>query len=141
MILSPPPAKGDSQAFHRFTVDEYEKMVELGILTENHPVVLIRGEVVDRTTWQARYRFTPNECKQMIEHEIISPRDRVELGRGEVFADLSVSALHASCVRGLNRRFSRVLADNVVVSCHNPIRLADSEPEPDISLLKFRADF
>jgi Uma2 family endonuclease len=32
---------------HRFTVDEYEQMITVGILTEEDAVELIRGEIVD----------------------------------------------------------------------------------------------
>lgn len=33
---------------HRFSVDDYKQMIQWGILTENHHVELIRGEVVDK---------------------------------------------------------------------------------------------
>ena len=33
---------------HRFTVDEYEQMIEQGILTENDRIELIHGEIVEK---------------------------------------------------------------------------------------------
>jgi Uma2 family endonuclease len=141
MIQTPIQPRTDTRPHHRFTVDDYEKMVDLGILTEDHPVVLIRGEVVDRATWQSRYRFTSNECRQMLEHGIISRSDSVELGQGEVLADVSIKPSHAVCVTRIHHRLIRILGEQWHVRSQNPIHLVDSEPEPDLSVMKHRDDF
>jgi Uma2 family endonuclease len=36
----------------------------------------------------------------------------------------------------LNRLFTLKAADRAIVGCHDPIRLPDSEPEPEISLVR-----
>ena len=37
-----------SMVRHRFSVDDYEQMIQRGILTEDDRVELIRGEIVDK---------------------------------------------------------------------------------------------
>jgi len=86
---------------HRFTVPQYEKMGDVGILNENDRVELIRGEIVAKTT---------------------------------------IGNPHIACVNRLTRIFVRALGDRAIVSIQNPLRLADSEPEPDVALLAPRAD-
>jgi Uma2 family endonuclease len=86
---------------HQFSVAEYEQMIDLGILTEN---------------------------------------DRVELIRGEIVKKMSIGDLHAAAVILLTRLFHRKLFDSAIVSVQNPIALEDSEPEPDVALLKVRDD-
>ena len=86
---------------HRFTVKQYEKMGEVGILNEN---------------------------------------DRVELIRGEIVAKMTIGSPHIACVNRLNRLLVRAVGDRAIVSIQNPIRLTDSEPEPDVVLLAPRAD-
>ncbi len=54
---------------------------------------------------------------------------------------MSIGDEHAACVKRLNRLFSRLFGDQAVVSIQDPIRLADSEPEPDVALAKPRDDF
>lgn len=43
-------AAPDSRPRHRFTLEEYEQMIEFGILTEQDRVELIRGEIVEKMT-------------------------------------------------------------------------------------------
>jgi len=87
---------------HRFSVEDYEQMIEFGILTENDRVELIHGEIIDKAL---------------------------------------ISDQHAACVKRLNRLLSRRVGDSALLSIQNPIRLTDSEPEPDVALLQPREDF
>jgi hypothetical protein len=49
---------------------------------------------------------------------------------------------HTACVNRLNSVFSQLLGNKVIIAVQNPIILNNlSEPEPDIALLKPRADF
>lgn len=89
-------------AITRYSVDDYEEMVRLGVLTEN---------------------------------------DRVELIRGEIVAKMPIGPGHAGCVNRSNRLFTRVLGQAAIVASQNPVRLPDSEPEPDISVLRPHSDF
>ena len=48
----------------------------------------------------------------------------------------------AACVKRLIRLLDRAVGDRAVVSAHAPVRLSErSEPQPDLALLRPRADF
>jgi Uma2 family endonuclease len=87
---------------HRFTVDEYHRMGETGILGED--VELLAGDIVVR--------------------EPIGPH-------------------HAGTVNRLTRLWTSRLGERTIVQVQNPIELPDedSEPQPDIALLRPRVDF
>ena len=54
----------------------------------------------------------------------------------------TVDEYHAACVDRLNRVFSLRVGDHAVVRVQNPIWLGSrSEPQPDLALLRPRADF
>ncbi len=77
----------------------------------------------------------------MAEADIFEPDDRVELIDGEVFELAPIGSRHAAGVRRLNRLFRRV-SDEAIVSVQSPVQIGDfSEPQPDIAILRFRADF
>jgi Uma2 family endonuclease len=87
---------------HRFTVAEYHRMAEVGILGEDSRVELIRGQIVDKAP---------------------------------------IGAPHHGMVNRLTRLLPGVLAGRGLVSVQNPVRLDDgSEPEPDVAVLRPRAD-
>jgi Uma2 family endonuclease len=90
----------------------------------------------------ARRLFTVAEYHKMAEAGILSEDDRVELLEGEIVAMSPIGSRHAGLVNRLNRLFSQRAGDQVVVSVQNPVRLGGySEPQPDLALLRPRADF
>lgn len=86
------------------------------------------------------YRISVPQYEKMIAHGILTENDRVELIRGELVAKMPIGDFHFACVNRLNRLLVRALGDRAIVSVQNPVRLADSEPEPDIALLAPRDD-
>jgi Uma2 family endonuclease len=87
---------------HRFTVADYHRMAEAGILDEDSHVELIRGQIVD-----------------------MAP----------------IGAPHLGMVNRLTRLLPAILDGRGVLSIQNPVRLDDgSEPEPDVAVLRPRAD-
>jgi Uma2 family endonuclease len=89
-----------------------------------------------------RYRFTRADYYRMAEAGILGEGDRVELIEGEIYRMSPIGPMHAGGVDRLNRLFSRTFGDAVIVRVQNPVVLDDySEPEPDLTLLRPRADF
>ena len=89
----------------------------------------------------AKRYFSVTEYYRMAEAGILTEADRVELIEGEIIKMSPIGSLHAACVKRLNRLLQRQCGDAVVVSVQDPVRLSDfSEPEPDIALLRARAD-
>jgi Uma2 family endonuclease len=90
----------------------------------------------------SRRRFNADEYERMAAAAILAEDDRVELIDGEIVEMAPIGHRHASCVNRLNRLFSLAFGDAAVVSVQNPVRLDDqSEPQPDLALLRPRADF
>jgi Uma2 family endonuclease len=88
-----------------------------------------------------RHRISVNAFHRMGEAGILGPADRVELIDGEIIDMSPIGVLHAAIVDALVRHFGRHACQAVVIRCQNPLRLDDiSEPEPDIAILRPRAD-
>jgi Uma2 family endonuclease len=71
-----------------------------------------------------------------------APTDRVELIGGELIDMSPIGKLHARCVKFLAKYLIRLLSDGYVVGVQDPIVLNDdSEPQPDLSIVRFKDDF
>jgi Uma2 family endonuclease len=92
-------------------------------------------------TQQPRFRFSVDEYERLIEHGVLTENDDVELIHGEVFEHFPVTDVHASHVSRLAQLFLDLTGKTATGSVQSPIRLADSEPEPDFALLARRDDF
>ena len=88
-------------------------------------------------------RFTVDEYHRMGEAGILSEDDRVELLAGEVVDMSPIGPLHAGTVNRLTTLLSSRLGTQVIVRIQNPLllRAEDSEPQPDVTLLRPRTDF
>jgi Uma2 family endonuclease len=91
---------------------------------------------------QAPYRFTSAEYHRMAELGILSPDARIELIDGVIIEMSPIGRRHLACVDRLSKLFNSQLGDAVIVRTQSSVVLGDGrEPEPDIALLRFRADF
>jgi Uma2 family endonuclease len=89
-----------------------------------------------------RRRFTVDEYHRMLEAGILREGERIELIRGELVQKMGIGPSHVGCVSFLIERLVLRLVGRALLSPGGPIViLPDSEPEPDITLLKPRADF
>lgn len=90
----------------------------------------------------AKHYFTIHDYERMGETGILPATKRYELIEGEIIEMSPIGSRHAACVCQLNHSLYRQVGDAIIVSVQNPIVLDDfSEPQPDITLLKPRADF
>ncbi|MTJ46861.1 Uma2 family endonuclease [Dolichospermum sp. UHCC 0259] len=88
------------------------------------------------------FRLNVSQYHQMSEAGIFSENDKVELINGEIIEMSPIGTRHTACVNRLNSVFSQLLGRKVIIAVQNPIILNNlSEPQPDIALLKPRADF
>jgi Uma2 family endonuclease len=73
---------------------------------------------------------------------ILAPDARVELIDGEIIDMAPPGSLHAGIVDQLVLVLGSAVAGRALLRVQNPLRLDDhSEPQPDISVLRGRADF
>jgi Uma2 family endonuclease len=98
---------------------------------------------IDELQLESRPPLTVEEFEGLAEAEGWDEDTRVELLDGEVVWMSPINDPHAGCVKRLNRLFSRRYAeDQVLVSIQDPIRIERyDEPQPDVALLRPRADF
>ena len=86
--------------------------------------------------------FSVTDYHRMAEVSILTEDDRVELIEGRIIVAGPIGSRHAACVKRLNTLLNRLAIHDVLVSIQDPIQLNDnSEPEPDVALLRLRDDF
>lgn len=88
-----------------------------------------------------QFRWSVADYEKLIAHGILTENHHVELIRGEIVPKMSIGDLHASCLNRIVELFFDSVGKTATRSVQNPIRLADSEPEPDFALLVRRDDF
>ena len=87
-----------------------------------------------------RRLITVDEYEQMVKAGVFREDDRLELIEGDLVKMSPIGAAHAGYVKRLNRLLSQQVSGKALIAIQDPVRLIRSEPEPDIALLRPRAD-
>jgi Uma2 family endonuclease len=86
--------------------------------------------------------FTVDEYYRMLDAGILSENDRVELIEGEIIQMSPIGNRHMACVDRATDFLTTAFKGRALVSIQNPLRLNKyNEPQPDIVVLKPRADY
>lgn len=90
----------------------------------------------------ARRRFSADEYERMIAAGILAEDERLELIDGEIRPMSPIGSRHAACVNRLIALLTHHFGRRAIISAQNPVRLSDdTEPQPDITVLRPRDDF
>ena len=88
-----------------------------------------------------RYRVDVQEYLRMGEAGVFGPDTRLELIEGEIIEMAPIGSPHAGTVIVLTRLFIELAGNKAMVSVQNPLTVGKrSVPQPDLALLKPRAD-
>lgn len=89
------------------------------------------------------FHWTIEQYHRLAEANILTDDDKTELLDGQIIYMSPIEKLHAAAVRRLDKLLQKTVGDAFLISTQNPISIFfnDSEPQPDLVLLKPKADF
>lgn len=87
-------------------------------------------------------RITTDRYQKMVAAGVLTRHDRIELIEGEMLDRAPIGAQHAALTARLAQLFILAVCGSAIVSPGGPVNLGDfSEPQPDVTLLKYRSDY
>jgi Uma2 family endonuclease len=96
----------------------------------------------DAAVLPARHRLDVDVYYRMADAGIFGEDDRIELIDGDLIDMAPIGQGHAAIVNGLAEALFIACNRRAIVSARNPVRLDRwSEPQPDLAVLRRRADF
>ncbi len=119
---------------YRFTVEQFHRLADGGILKREENAELIDGQVVADG---APRRFTVEEYERLGRTGILLEDERVELFDGEIILMSPIGYRHARTVNLLAKFFIHHAPEHCEVSVQNPVQLpGNHQPQPDVVLAK-----
>jgi len=89
-----------------------------------------------------RHPITVSEYFRMGETGVLDPDARVELIEGDLIDMPPIGPIHAGKTNRLNHLLTTAVGDAAIVSTQNPVVLGRlTAPQPDLALLRYRADY
>ncbi len=162
----PAPARGPSNTtdipaarLRRLTVDQYHRMIEIGVLGRDEPLELLDGFMLrqfdesspfrgpdialpSRDEWEhvvpldRLCRITVDEYHRMIAAGILTEDDRVELLDGFLVDKMPRNSPHDGAITSLLELLSVVISRAWKLRCQNAVTLRNTEPEPDFAIVR-----
>lgn len=87
------------------------------------------------------HRITVDEFIRMAEVGLLAPDARVELIEGVIVDMAPIGPVHGRDVDLLSKRFMLAVGDDAIVRTQGPVQLNDdTQLQPDVAILRFRAD-
>ena len=84
----------------------------------------------------APHRFTVERYHEMIEKGILTKNDRVELIEGQILEKSPIGGPHSYTVEELYDVLKAMLPPGWKISSQRPVTLPESEPQPDLSIVR-----
>lgn len=85
-------------------------------------------------------RFTITEYHRLADLDFFIEDDRVELIKGEIIKMAAKGKAHSVCNTRLYRELFKLLEEKATIRGQEPIIINDSEPEPDLTIVKNTPD-
>lgn len=147
-----PATYGLDPSTARFSVAQYQRMIELGILTANDKVELLENFIVHKIPGNeppplspqpvtygrdpSIVRFSVVQYQKMIEAGILTIADKVELLENYVVLKMSRNPPHDSTIQQMLERIFLLRPPGWSFRVQSAIALKDSQPEPDFALVR-----
>lgn len=134
---------------HRFTVGEYHRLAEIGVLDWQESLELIDGYIVHkggrapsplrpvaRPEWSGLRRFTVPEYHAMLAAGVLTRGDPVELIDGYLVEKMSRNPPHDSAIDLFRAALAPFIRPGLLLRSQQAVTLLDGEPEPDFALVR-----
>jgi Uma2 family endonuclease len=126
---------------YRLTDDQYRRTMEAGIITEAEGVVLRDGFLClkpdpEDAHAERHYRLSVDQYRAMARQDILTTEDRIELLEGWLVAKMTKKPPH-EIAKGLAQDFLvATIPPGWFVAVEGPTDTVDSEPEPDLMIVR-----
>ena len=100
------------------------------------PTLLKEPPIIREGTASEAPLISVAEYHRRIETGELGSDDRVELIRGQLVGKMPKDPLHAAVVRETVRMFDSMLPKGFITTKEDPVTLSDSEPEPDVVVVR-----
>jgi Uma2 family endonuclease len=147
-----PTIYGRDPSTARFSVAQYQRMIELGILTAKDKVELLENYIVYKIPGDeppplspqpvtygrdpSIMRFSVAQYQRMIEAGILTTEDKVELLENYVVLKMTRNAPHDGTIDLLMAALFPVVPQGWRLRVQQALILKDAEPEPDFAVVR-----